>query len=59
MAIDPIEKKPFFHFLPGSAVLSFGTYGCNFSCQFCQNWEMSQYPRLVGDGIEDKKDIYL
>ncbi len=40
--IDPIEKKPLFHFKPGSQVLSFGTYGCNFGCNFCQNWEISQ-----------------
>jgi pyruvate formate lyase activating enzyme len=39
---DPIEKKPLFHFLPGSRVLSFGTLGCNFACQFCQNWLQSQ-----------------
>jgi len=40
--IDPIEKKPLFHFLPGSAILSFGTVGCNFKCPFCQNWQLSQ-----------------
>ena len=40
--VDPIEKKPLFHFLPGSGALSFGTYGCNFRCAFCQNWQMSQ-----------------
>lgn len=39
--IDPIEKKPLNHFLPGSSVLSFGTAGCNLGCKFCQNWEMS------------------
>jgi pyruvate formate lyase activating enzyme len=40
--IDPIEKKPLHHFLPGSAVLSFGTAGCNLTCTFCQNWESSR-----------------
>jgi len=40
--IDPIEKKPLNHFLPGSSVLSFGTAGCNLSCKFCQNWDMSK-----------------
>lgn len=40
--IDPIEKKPLFHFLPGSAVLSFGGVGCNLTCQFCQNWSISK-----------------
>jgi pyruvate formate lyase activating enzyme len=40
--IDPIEKKPLNHFLPGSAVLSFGTAGCNLACKFCQNWDMTK-----------------
>ncbi|HET91628.1 MAG TPA: AmmeMemoRadiSam system radical SAM enzyme [Chloroflexi bacterium] len=40
--VDPIEKKPLFHFLPGQDALSIGTYGCNFRCPFCQNWQMSQ-----------------
>lgn len=39
-ALDPIEKKPLFHFYPGSKILSLGTYGCNFSCGFCQNWQL-------------------
>lgn len=39
---DPIEKKPLFHFLPGSAVLSFGTAGCNLGCKYCQNWDISK-----------------
>ncbi len=41
MAVDPIEKKPLFHFLPGSFVFSLGGWGCNFHCQHCQNWEIS------------------
>ena len=40
--IDPIEKKPLNHFYPGSSVLSFGTAGCNLSCDFCQNWDISK-----------------
>lgn len=40
--IDPIEKKPLNHFLPGTPVLSFGTAGCNLNCQFCQNWDISK-----------------
>jgi pyruvate formate lyase activating enzyme len=40
--VDPIEKKPLHHFLPGSPVLSFGTAGCNLACRFCQNWEISR-----------------
>ncbi len=42
IAVDPIEKKPLFHFLPGSSSLSVGTAGCNLHCVFCQNWETSQ-----------------
>ncbi len=42
--IDPIEKKPFFHFLPGTQALSVATAGCNLSCKYCQNWEISQFP---------------
>ncbi len=41
-AVDPIEKKPLNHFLPGSRVFSFGTAGCNLGCKFCQNWDMSK-----------------
>ncbi len=42
--IDPIEKKPFFHFLPGTLSFSIATAGCNLRCKYCQNWEISQYP---------------
>ncbi len=41
-AVDPIEKKPLNHFLPGTPILSFGTAGCNLGCQFCQNWDISK-----------------
>ena len=40
--VDPIEKKPLNHFYPGTSVLSFGTAGCNLSCRFCQNWDISK-----------------
>jgi pyruvate formate lyase activating enzyme len=40
--VDPIEKKPLFHFLPGTPILSFGTAGCNLTCKFCQNWDISK-----------------
>jgi pyruvate formate lyase activating enzyme len=40
--IDPIEKKPLYHWLPGTSVLSFGTAGCNLTCKFCQNWDISK-----------------
>jgi pyruvate formate lyase activating enzyme len=43
--IDPVEKKPMFHFLPNTKAFSVGTIGCNFSCKFCQNYEISQYPK--------------
>ncbi|MFA6035455.1 MAG: AmmeMemoRadiSam system radical SAM enzyme [Candidatus Micrarchaeia archaeon] len=42
---DPVEKKPLFHFLPGTKIYSFGTFGCNFACDFCQNWDISQAPQ--------------
>ncbi|WFP51741.1 AmmeMemoRadiSam system radical SAM enzyme [Methylomonas sp. EFPC3] len=41
-AVDPIEKKPLNHFLPGTPILSFGTAGCNLACKFCQNWDISK-----------------
>lgn len=44
--LDPIEKKPLFHFLPGSQTLSFATVGCSFSCANCQNYDISQSPKL-------------
>ena len=42
--IDPIEKKPLFHFLPGSLSFSIATVGCNFRCRFCQNADIAQMP---------------
>ena len=45
---DPIEKKPLFHFLPGSRAYSIATVGCNFQCGFCQNWQISQFPPKSG-----------
>jgi pyruvate formate lyase activating enzyme len=50
-AVDPIEKKPLYHFRPGSLSFSMATPGCNFRCEWCQNWEISQMPReqhLIG-----------
>lgn len=44
--VDPIEKKPLHHFLPGTPVLSFGTAGCNLACKFCQNWDISKSREL-------------
>ena len=48
VALDPIEKKPFFHVLPGTTALSFGMLGCDFRCPYCQNWEISQVIRDPG-----------
>ena len=53
-AIDPVEKKPLFHFYPGSSAFSFATVGCNFHCAFCQNWQISQAVR--DGGIVDGHD---
>ncbi len=41
-ALDPIEKKPLYHFMPGGRIFSIGSWGCNFRCRFCQNWQISQ-----------------
>ncbi len=49
--IDPVEKKPVYHFYPGHRSFSIATVGCNFRCSFCQNWDISQYPRDQGGGI--------
>jgi pyruvate formate lyase activating enzyme len=49
--LDPIEKKPVFHMLPGTGILSFATVGCPLRCSFCQNWSLSQvYPEQAGKG---------
>jgi len=55
-SIDPIEKKPLFHFLPGTRAYSVATMGCNFTCLYCQNHTISQYPRehdgqILGDEV--------
>ncbi|MDH5546679.1 MAG: AmmeMemoRadiSam system radical SAM enzyme [Gammaproteobacteria bacterium] len=55
--IDPIEKKPLNHFLPGTSVFSFGTAGCNLACKFCQNWDISKSREtrtLADDAMPDK-----
>lgn len=59
LAIDPIEKKPLFHFLPGEKILSFGTVGCNLKCNFCQNWEISQVDSVEGEEILPKDLVDL
>ena len=53
--IDPIEKKPLFHFLPNSKIFSIGTVGCNFCCKFCQNWDISQHPKTHNHKVFGQK----
>ncbi|MBI5162550.1 MAG: AmmeMemoRadiSam system radical SAM enzyme [Magnetospirillum sp.] len=52
--VDPIEKKPLNHFLPGTPILSFGTAGCNLTCKFCQNWDISKAREI--DRLNDRAD---
>lgn len=69
-ALDPVEKKPLYHFFPGHNVLSIGSYGCNMRCDFCQNWNISQKSngdfgyrsdpdKLAGDAISSLNNIGL
>jgi pyruvate formate lyase activating enzyme len=56
--VDPIEKKPLFHFLPGSKTFSIGTAGCNLRCQHCQNWNISQAkPSDFSDRVLEPKEV--
>jgi pyruvate formate lyase activating enzyme len=56
--VDPIEKKPFFHFLPGTAAFSIATAGCNVNCKMCQNWEISQArPEQVRSNYMPPRDV--
>ena len=62
--VDPVEKKPMFHFLPKSRAFSIGTVGCNFSCTFCQNHDISQYPKennhkIVGQELSPQDIVKL
>lgn len=57
-AYDPIEKKPLYHFYPGSNILSIGSFGCNLACDFCQNWEIAHEESLTME-IEDEDVIIL
>ena len=51
--VDPIEKKPLYHFLPNSKAYSLATMGCNFTCDWCQNWQIAQLPSLNGNVFGD------
>jgi pyruvate formate lyase activating enzyme len=55
--IDPIEKKPLYHFMPSTEIFSLGTVGCNFSCNFCQNWDISQVTKHLKNKLLKKKKI--
>jgi pyruvate formate lyase activating enzyme len=55
LAVDPIEKKPFFHLLPGSSALSFGMLGCDYHCAYCQNWITSQALRNPAAGQQPER----
>ncbi|VVB76854.1 Radical SAM superfamily protein [uncultured archaeon] len=59
LQIDPIEKKPFNHFMPGSRVLSIGTTSCNFRCSFCQNHDISKVADAEGTELSPKKAVAL
>ena len=51
--LDPIEKKPLYHFYPNSKIASFGAEGCNLKCKFCQNWTISQFKAPYKDKLEE------
>lgn len=55
--VDPIEKKPLFHFHPGASVMSIATVGCNFRCQFCDNWMISQEREISGKDYPPEKVV--
>ncbi|MDP8263213.1 MAG: AmmeMemoRadiSam system radical SAM enzyme [Candidatus Ancaeobacter aquaticus] len=55
--LDPIEKKPLYHFYPGHQILSIGTKGCNFACTFCQNWTLSQNPDAPSEEVLPDKIV--
>ncbi len=57
--VDPIEKKPLYHFFPGTKSLSFGTVGCNFKCKFCQNYEISQSRTVFGYKVDPDEIVSM
>jgi len=58
-AVDRIEKKPFYHFFPGTDVFSFATVGCNFRCLHCQNFELSQVQEIFGEDLSPEQLVKL
>lgn len=59
IAMDPVEKKPLYHFYPGSMVLSVGSFGCNFQCKFCQNWQIAQRTDVYTRSLTPSDLIYI
>lgn len=59
IAIDPVEKKPLYHFLPGSKTLSVAESGCNYRCDFCQNWQLSQRGKSTSTFVKPEKLVEL
>lgn len=59
MSANPIEKKPFFHFWPGSKALTVGTWSCNFDCPWCQNYDISKSPQRVGQGRYISPKVFM
>jgi pyruvate formate lyase activating enzyme len=62
MAVDPIEKKPVYHYLPGTKCFSMGTFGCNFRCVFCQNWQIAyvdgtKIPSVMGERVTPESAV--
>ncbi len=55
--VDPVEKKPLYHFLPNTKILSLGTVGCNFRCPFCQNWGISQHNNIDKSKYTSPKEV--
>ena len=59
IAIDPVEKKPLYHFLPGTRTLSVAEVGCNYHCDFCQNWQLSQSEKSTSTYVKPKELVDL
>lgn len=62
VAVDPIEKKPLYHYLPGTKCFSLGTFGCNFRCLFCQNWQIAyadgtKIPKVLGERMDPETAV--
>ncbi|HEY8462472.1 MAG TPA: AmmeMemoRadiSam system radical SAM enzyme [Bacillota bacterium] len=59
LALDPVEKKPLYHFYPGRMILSVGTVGCNLACEFCQNWQISREPGALTREVTPEELVKL